>query len=235
MRQSTYRFITGKRPGAVRSGKLWKVIEGWASKSKVVNWWESLWVWRLMAFGKFYGLYCMDWKSQFWQRYNTMSCEHMTLIFWESIKVFLNPQPVINIHFWKIKTFKKLIPNHLWNIHIKTIRPFIFYISWLSQIKINLFKIHQNYHHGSNWKGLTSSLPTNIMSQLDSKSIQIRIMNYYWNSLSGDYCNSMPCQNGGSCSNRESGFSCLCRQGFVGLRCQTGESDESPTIHHQCI
>lgn len=37
-------------------------------------------------------------------------------------------------------------------------------------------------------------------------------------------CASFPCLNGGICEDTPDGFTCLCRQGYSGLRCQTGRS-----------
>ena len=39
-----------------------------------------------------------------------------------------------------------------------------------------------------------------------------------------DYCEPNPCQNGGTCSNTGSGFTCECMSNWFGTRCQnTGE------------
>ena len=34
-----------------------------------------------------------------------------------------------------------------------------------------------------------------------------------------DYCKSDPCQNGGTCSNRDASFRCDCVEGFSGYDC----------------
>ncbi|XP_072043139.1 uncharacterized protein [Amphiura filiformis] len=38
--------------------------------------------------------------------------------------------------------------------------------------------------------------------------------------MDGDECASEPCQNGGICIDKENGFSCKCRRGFLGRTCQ---------------
>ena len=40
-------------------------------------------------------------------------------------------------------------------------------------------------------------------------------------------CVSNPCRNGATCYYRYYGFSCSCRSGFTGSRCEVGESDTS--------
>ena len=40
-------------------------------------------------------------------------------------------------------------------------------------------------------------------------------------------CASNPCRNGATCYDRYYGFSCSCRSGFTGSRCEVGESNTS--------
>ena len=35
-------------------------------------------------------------------------------------------------------------------------------------------------------------------------------------------CESSPCENGGSCTDMEGGYSCACESGFTGSQCETG-------------
>ena len=40
-----------------------------------------------------------------------------------------------------------------------------------------------------------------------------------------DECESNPCQNSGTCTDRVNGFVCNCRVGFHGSRCETGNAN----------
>ena len=40
-----------------------------------------------------------------------------------------------------------------------------------------------------------------------------------------NFCGSSPCQNGGTCSNQQSSYSCNCPAGFVGRNCEMGKWD----------
>ena len=42
-----------------------------------------------------------------------------------------------------------------------------------------------------------------------------------WHYLGFNDCESQPCYNGGSCRNTASGYTCQCRNNYVGRRCQT--------------
>ena len=35
-------------------------------------------------------------------------------------------------------------------------------------------------------------------------------------------CESNPCENDGTCTDREDGYTCACASGFTGTECQTG-------------
>ena len=37
-----------------------------------------------------------------------------------------------------------------------------------------------------------------------------------------DDCDPNPCVNGGSCVDEVNGYRCICRDGYIGDRCQTG-------------
>lgn len=38
-----------------------------------------------------------------------------------------------------------------------------------------------------------------------------------------DYCESVTCQNGGTCTNGRSSYTCSCVSGFNGLNCENGK------------
>lgn len=41
-----------------------------------------------------------------------------------------------------------------------------------------------------------------------------------------DECASVPCQHGGTCTDKLNGFTCSCAQGYTGTMCETGKSHE---------
>ena len=43
--------------------------------------------------------------------------------------------------------------------------------------------------------------------------------------LDFDECASNPCQNGGTCTNKEKAFTCSCLHFFWGTHCEDGEKD----------
>ena len=38
-----------------------------------------------------------------------------------------------------------------------------------------------------------------------------------------DDCESRPCQNDGECKDQVNSFKCNCKEGYTGLRCETGD------------
>ena len=42
----------------------------------------------------------------------------------------------------------------------------------------------------------------------------------YFIAVNIDECESMPCQNGGTCSDQINSYDCTCQQGFDGTYCQ---------------
>ena len=43
-----------------------------------------------------------------------------------------------------------------------------------------------------------------------------------------DFCESSPCQNGGKCSNKDSGYFCMCNEEYTGQNCEE-------KIHYECL
>ena len=50
------------------------------------------------------------------------------------------------------------------------------------------------------------------------------------NSVDVDECITRPCFNGGTCQNLFGSYSCTCKPGFTGKRCENGESKKSKTL-----
>ena len=46
-----------------------------------------------------------------------------------------------------------------------------------------------------------------------------------------DECESNPCENGGTCTDMEDGYSCACESGFTGPECETGNINFSLCGH----
>lgn len=44
----------------------------------------------------------------------------------------------------------------------------------------------------------------------------------------GDQCAEKPCKNGAMCSDSVGGYDCVCKSGFFGVHCETGERREGP-------
>ena len=43
-------------------------------------------------------------------------------------------------------------------------------------------------------------------------------------------CNSNPCRNGGTCTDRVNGYTCKCRAGYTNDNCETGKSESNPGV-----
>lgn len=43
----------------------------------------------------------------------------------------------------------------------------------------------------------------------------------------GDQCLSEPCKNGAMCSDSVGGYDCICKSGFSGVHCETGEKKKN--------
>ncbi len=46
------------------------------------------------------------------------------------------------------------------------------------------------------------------------------------------FCDSDPCKNGGTCTNKLNGFTCACNAGYTGSQCEVGECDKIKTIYN---
>ena len=45
-----------------------------------------------------------------------------------------------------------------------------------------------------------------------------------WLFLDIDECATIPCQNGGSCTDQVNGYTCNCIAGYDGINCETGNN-----------
>ena len=43
-------------------------------------------------------------------------------------------------------------------------------------------------------------------------------------------CNSNPCKNGGTCTDRVNEYTCKCRPGYSGSNCKTSKSETNPGV-----
>ena len=48
-----------------------------------------------------------------------------------------------------------------------------------------------------------------------------------------DECASIPCQNGGSCTDQVNSYACNCVDGYDGTNCETGNNDASYAICYE--
>ena len=48
-------------------------------------------------------------------------------------------------------------------------------------------------------------------------------------------CDSNACENGGTCTDMEDGYTCACQRGFIGIECETGNIIFNLYGHTYCI
>ena len=48
-------------------------------------------------------------------------------------------------------------------------------------------------------------------------------------------CTSLPCQNGGTCTDLVAAYSCQCAAGYTGIQCQTSEKSSSVLVYLLCF
>ena len=104
----------------------------------------------------------------------------------------------------------------------------IWTVYFIGQMEINHCRCLQITQIGWHWKQLVALVVMVIVVCRDNSSINT-IGSWYWYLFCLvifilDYCEPNPCQNGGTCSNTGSGFTCKCTSDWFGTRCQnTGQ------------
>ncbi|XP_072049558.1 uncharacterized protein [Amphiura filiformis] len=61
------------------------------------------------------------------------------------------------------------------------------------------------------------------MYSIEDRSLVDKVWRLYWTISDVDECASSPCENRGTCTDMVNGFTCTCKEGFIGERCQTSE------------